>query len=125
MKGDKSRISTVVAEKPFMGLVPESTTSWSEKVNHKSVSTYQGTRVCFFGGVDDSACSDTVAVALGVAVVVQEYQSCNVNSCWELYGVKDQDHFPSTGGYNDMRITTTTPGAIDWKPYGTYINALN
>lgn len=76
VKGDTTRISTVVADKPFMGLVPESTTSWSEK----------------------------------------EYQSCNVNSCWELYGVKDQDHFPSSGGYNDMRITTTTPGAIDWKP---------
>ena len=29
--GDKTRTSTVVAEKPFMGLVPDDTTSWKEE----------------------------------------------------------------------------------------------
>jgi hypothetical protein len=55
--GDESRTSTVVADKPFMGLVPESTTSWAE----------------------------------------EEYSQCHVNTCWELYGVTDEDHFPSSG----------------------------
>jgi hypothetical protein len=33
VKGDPSRLSTVVAEKPFMGLLPDSqTSSWSEPV---------------------------------------------------------------------------------------------
>ena len=72
--GDATRTSTVVAEKPFMGLVPESTTSWAE----------------------------------------EEYSECNVNTCWELYGVKDEAHFPSTGSRYDITITTTKPNAIDW-----------
>jgi hypothetical protein len=57
--GDDTRTSTVVADKPFMGLVPESTTSWAE----------------------------------------EEYSQCHVNTCWELYGVTDEEHFPSTGAF--------------------------
>ena len=72
--GDATRTSTVVAAQPFMGLVPESTTSWAE----------------------------------------EEYSECNVNTCWELYGVKDEAHFPSTGSRYDITITTTKPNAIDW-----------
>merc|ERR1719272_2621966 len=70
--GDPTRVSTVVADKPFMGLVSEDMTSWSEP----------------------------------------EYNKCNVNSCWELYGVTDEDHFPSTGSHYDMRITSKAADAI-------------
>jgi hypothetical protein len=63
--GDESRTSTVIADKPFMGLVPDDTTSWKEK----------------------------------------EYNECNVNTCWELYGVTDEDHFPSSGSKYDITIS--------------------
>eukprot|EP00039_Didymoeca_costata_P026169 m.15155 g.15155 ORF g.15155 m.15155 type:complete len:290 (+) comp5305_c0_seq2:17-886(+) len=76
VKGDKTRVSTVVSETPFMGLVSYNTTSWSEP----------------------------------------EYSQCFVNSCWELYGVTDQDHFPSTGSKNEIDITTS-PNAIQWKTH--------
>lgn len=37
VKGDPSRLSTVVADKPFMGLLPENQTkSWSEDVYNRS-----------------------------------------------------------------------------------------
>jgi hypothetical protein len=72
--GDEARTSTVVAAKPFMGLVPDDTTSWKE----------------------------------------EEYSKCNVNTCWELYGVKNADYFPSTGSTYDISITTKKPNAIDW-----------
>ena len=50
-----------------------------------------------------------------------EFSKAVVNSCWELYGIKDIDHFPATGGTNDMRITTKTAGSIPWQ---TNWNAL-
>lgn len=62
--GDPSRTSTVIADKPFMGLVPESTTSWAE----------------------------------------EEYSHCHVNTCWELYGVTDEQHFPSSGIYCSAHV---------------------
>ena len=65
--GDPNRTSTVVSEQPFMGLVPDDTTSWKE----------------------------------------EEYNMTNVNTCWELYGVTDEDHFPSTGSRYDITISTT------------------
>lgn len=58
IKGDPSRTSTVVAPKPYMGLLPPTeTNSWSE---------------------------DT-------------YNQTFVNGCWEMYGVEDREHYPSTG----------------------------
>ena len=74
VKGDPKRVSVVIAKEPFMGLVPESTTSWAEK----------------------------------------EYSSCFVNSCWELYGVVDEKHFPRTGSTTTMRIETDRPNSIVW-----------
>ena len=44
----------------------------------------------------------------------EEYAECNVNTCWELYGVKGQEHFPSTGSTYHIDITTQTAGAIEW-----------
>jgi len=79
--GDPTRTSTVVAEKPFMGMldrphIPKEnrTSSWRES----------------------------------------HYNNCFVNSCWELYGMRDKAHYPSSGSTYDMRITTATPGIIKW-----------
>ena len=79
--GDPNRTSTVVSEKPFMGLVEEDTASWKEP----------------------------------------EYNMCNVNTCWELYGVTDEDHFPSTGSRYDISISSgekpfPAPWLTKWNP---------
>lgn len=44
-----------------------------------------------------------------------------MNSCWELYGVKNQSFFPSTGSKYLMRTTTEKAGAVQWD---THWNAL-
>jgi len=79
--GDPSRTSTVVSAQPFMGLVPDDTTSWQEP----------------------------------------EYSKCNVNTCWELYGVIDEDHFPSSGSRYDITISSAggpfpAEWLTDWNP---------
>lgn len=42
------------------------------------------------------------------------YNTCFVNSCWELYGMRDKAHYPSSGSNYDMRITSDTPNAVKW-----------
>ena len=82
--GDGTRTSTVISDKPFMGLLPESETkSWSEP----------------------------------------EYNMANVNTCWELYGVTDADHFPSSGSRYD--ITISTKGEKFPAPWMSKWNALD
>lgn len=36
VKGDKTRLSTVVAKQPFMGMIADQTSSWSEDVYSKA-----------------------------------------------------------------------------------------
>lgn len=72
--GDPARTSTVISEKPFMGLVEYDTKSWAEP----------------------------------------QYNHTNVNSCWELYNVRDRAHYPSSGSTYDMRVTTDVPGGVKW-----------
>lgn len=42
------------------------------------------------------------------------YDHVNVNSCWELYGMRDRAHYPGSGSRYDMRITTDKPDEIKW-----------
>ena len=71
--GDASRTSTVISEKPYMGLLPDEADSWSADV----------------------------------------FNMTNVNSCWELYGTNDRDHYPSSGSTYDMRVVAPA-GSVDW-----------
>ena len=41
---------------------------------------------------------------------MQRLTSCFTNCSWELYGVVDEDHFPSSGSRYDINITTGTFG---------------
>lgn len=74
VKGDPSRVSTVIVPKPYMGLLPNEANSWNEKT----------------------------------------FDHCHVSSCWELYGMRDRDHYPGSGSNYDMRITVDTPGQFKW-----------
>eukprot|EP01079_Euglenida_sp_SAG-EU17-18_P002094 gene2095-3050_t len=77
VKGQPDRVSTVVAHKPYMGILPDSQTkSWSEA-------------------------QDT-------------YSHAFVNSCWELYGMRDRDHYPSSGSHYEMVTKTDSPNSIQW-----------
>ena len=42
------------------------------------------------------------------------FANANVNSCWELYGMRDRAHFPSSGSKYDWRTTTSEPNSIKW-----------
>jgi len=42
------------------------------------------------------------------------YNKCDVNSCWELYGIKDRNNYPSTGSTYHMRISVKEENAINW-----------
>eukprot|EP01060_Flectonema_neradi_P002354 TRINITY_DN1143_c0_g2_i2.p1 TRINITY_DN1143_c0_g2~~TRINITY_DN1143_c0_g2_i2.p1 ORF type:complete len:297 (+),score=75.40 TRINITY_DN1143_c0_g2_i2:42-893(+) len=37
-----------------------------------------------------------------------------VNSCWELYGMKDRAHYPSSGSHYDMQVRAAKPDSIKW-----------
>ena len=42
------------------------------------------------------------------------FDHVNVNSCWELYGMRDREHYPSTGSTNAMTIARPPGSAWDW-----------
>ena len=43
------------------------------------------------------------------------FANAHVNSCWELYGMRDRAHYPSSGSKYDMRITQgDTDHPFDW-----------
>jgi len=73
---DASRVSTVVAKQPYMGIGAswdEPTVSWSEN----------------------------------------NYTNMCINACWELYGVIDRDHLPSSGSQYDIYIDRKQ-NQFDW-----------
>eukprot|EP00755_Sulcionema_specki_P010373 Sspe_Gene.6871::Locus_2310_Transcript_1_1_Confidence_1.000_Length_1001::g.6871::m.6871 len=47
------------------------------------------------------------------------FASANVNSCWELYGMRDRAHYPSSGSSYDMVVKTSKPGSIKWDTHWT------
>ena len=42
------------------------------------------------------------------------FNHVHVNSCWELYGMKDRAHYPSSGSKYDMVVRSAKPNGIDW-----------
>ena len=42
------------------------------------------------------------------------YDHANVNSCWELYGMRDRAHYPSSGSTNTMVVSRPASATWDW-----------
>lgn len=42
------------------------------------------------------------------------YSNAVGNSCWELYGIKTADQYPTSGSTYDMRVTANKPDAFSW-----------
>lgn len=49
------------------------------------------------------------------------FSTVHVNSCWELYGMRDREHYPGSASRYDMRVTQPSPGAFPWEPRWTEI----
>ena len=76
---DSTRTSTVVADKPYMGIGVD----WP--VPAKSWTQNNFTNMC-------------------------------MNSCFELYGDPDQDHFPSSGSDYNLLVTKPASATWSWQP---------
>ena len=44
----------------------------------------------------------------------EAYSLVHVNSCWELYGIREPGNWPSSGSDFVMEVAAAQPGAVEW-----------
>lgn len=112
--GDATRVSSVRAPQPFMGLLNDETQSWGEAAYDHVQRVQSNVQM---GAADSLPVLRTrrpYSPALSLIAASHLHASFSVNGCWELYSVDTPSAFPSTG--SDVMWTTTTyaPNSIPW-----------